>query len=225
MAILEAQHISRQYTLGGSIFNALDDVNLKIERGEFVSIVGKSGSGKSTLMHILGLLDQVSTGKLLFNNSDVSKLDDVELAKLRSDEIGFVFQSFNLLARTGTLENVILPSVYTSKKFAAKDRALSLLAKVGLTDKLKNTPAQLSGGQQQRVAVARALMNDPGILLADEPTGNLDSKSGEELLNLLRSLHEEGKTVIIVTHDDDIAKNANRIVRISDGKIVSDQKI
>ncbi len=225
MTIIETQNIVRQYNLGGSIFKALDGVNLKIDQSEFISIVGKSGSGKSTLMHILGLLDRPTSGKLFFAGRDVSTLEDAELAKLRSNEIGFVFQSFNLLARTGSLQNVLLPSVYTTKKYEAEKRALELLTKVGLSDKLKNTPAQLSGGQQQRVAIARALMNDPAVILADEPTGNLDSKSGDEVLNILKSLNNEGKTVIIVTHDDDVAKNARRIVRLADGQVVSDNKL
>lgn len=225
MSIIDAQNITRQYNLGGTVFKALDGVSLTINQGEFVSIVGKSGSGKSTLMHILGLLDRASSGKLFFAGQNVYELDDAKLAKLRSNEIGFVFQSFNLLARTGTLDNVLLPSVYTSKKYDAKSRALAILEKVGLLDKLKNTPAQLSGGQQQRVAIARALINDPAVILADEPTGNLDSKSGDEVLQLLKSFHKEGKTVIIVTHDDDVAKNAKRLVRITDGQIVSDTTI
>lgn len=225
MIVIETQNLVRQYNLGGIIFKALENISVKINQGEFVSIVGKSGSGKSTLMHILGLLDRPSSGKLLFRGADISSLDDRQLSKLRSNEIGFVFQSFNLLARTGVLDNVLLPSVYTSKKYNAPTRALEILRKVEMTDKLKNTPAQLSGGQQQRVAIARALINDPTVILADEPTGNLDSKSGEDVLNLLKSLHDEGKTVIIVTHDDDIAKKANRMIRIADGKIVSDQVI
>jgi len=225
MTIIEAQNLVRQYSLGGSVFKALDGISLTINQGEFVSIVGKSGSGKSTLMHALGLLDRPTSGNLFFRQKDTSKLDDIELAKLRSNEIGFVFQSFNLLARTSTLDNVLLPSVYTSKKYNTKERALEILKKVELSDKLGNTPAQLSGGQQQRVALARALINDPAVILADEPTGNLDSKSGEEVLSLLKSLHLEGKTVIIVTHDDEIASNADRMVRIADGKIVSDKNI
>jgi putative ABC transport system ATP-binding protein len=225
MKIIDAHNIVRQYTLGGTVFKALDGVSLTINQGEFVSIVGKSGSGKSTLMHILGLLDRASSGQLSFAGQNVYELDDTHLAKLRSNEIGFVFQSFNLLARTGALDNVMLPSVYTSKKYHVKDRALAILAKVELLDKLGNTPAQLSGGQQQRVAIARALINDPAVILADEPTGNLDSKSGEEVMQLLKGLHSEGKTVIIVTHDDDVARNAKRIVRITDGKIVADQLV
>lgn len=225
MTILKTQNVIKEYFLGGTKFKALDGVNLEIKKGEFVSIVGKSGSGKSTLMHILGLLDRCTSGKVFFNGSDVSTLNDYSLAKLRSDEIGFVFQSFNLLAKTGALENVLLPSLYTSKKFNARERALFLLEKVGLSDKINNTPAQLSGGQQQRVAIARALINDPSVILADEPTGNLDSKNGAEVLLLLKKLNSEGKTVIVVTHDEDIAKEAKRIIRISDGKIVVDENL
>lgn len=222
MIILKAQNIIKEYSLDGMKFKALDGIDLEIKKGEFVSIVGKSGSGKSTLMHILGLLDRCTSGRVFFNGLDVSKLNDASLAKLRSDEIGFVFQSFNLLAKTSALDNVLLPSLYTSKKYNAREKALFLLEKVGLADKTQNTPSQLSGGQQQRVAIARALINDPTIILADEPTGNLDSKNGADVLSLLKKLNSEGRTVIIVTHDEDIAKEANRIIRISDGKIVSD---
>jgi len=222
---IRTTNLIKQYSLGGSVFKALDGISLAIGKGDFFSIVGKSGSGKSTLMHILGLLDRPTEGRVFFANRDISTMDDTELATLRSNEIGFVFQSFNLLARTSSFDNVILPSVYTSKKYNVHMRAMDLLARVGLSDKLANTPSQLSGGQQQRVAIARALVNDPSVILADEPTGNLDSKSGEEVLALLEELHKEGKTVIIVTHDGDIAARADTTVRLADGKIALNASI
>lgn len=225
MSLIKAENLVKSYDLGGSLFHALNDVSLEIEEGEFVSIVGKSGSGKSTLMHLLGLLDHVNSGKLIYAGKVTSELSDKELAALRSAEIGFVFQSFNLLARTKALDNILLPSIYSKKKLNFAKRAQELLNLVDLEDKRSNTPSQLSGGQQQRVAIARALINDPKIILADEPTGNLDSKSGNEVLVLLKKLNNDGKTVIIVTHDDEIAQTAKRLVRIADGKITEDKKI
>jgi len=219
--IIEVQNIVKEYTLGGTVFRALRGLNLKIDQGEFVSIVGKSGSGKSTLMHIIGLLDRPSSGSALFAGKETGHLADAELAKLRSNEIGFVFQSFNLLARTSTLDNVLLPAVYTTKNYEVKQKALDLLARVGLSDKLKNTPAQLSGGQQQRVAIARALVNDPSIILADEPTANLDHKTAYTILNLMKKMKDEfGTSFIFSTHDPKIVNEAEVIYTLEDGKIV-----
>jgi putative ABC transport system ATP-binding protein len=221
--LIKAVNIAKRYKLGASIVSALDGVSLEISEGEFVAIVGKSGSGKSTLMHILGLLSKPSEGELFFDNTSISDLDDTALARIRRDKIGFIFQSFNLLARTSSLENVLLPITYTRKP-NDHHRAVELLTRVGLQDRMESMPSQLSGGQQQRVAIARALINDPSVVLADEPTGNLDTKSGEDVLNLLRELNAEGKTMIIVTHDEDIANFAQRLIRISDGKIIEDRR-
>lgn len=220
--VLELKNITKTYTTGNSEFNALDGVSLKIYQGEFVSITGPSGSGKSTLMHIIGLLDNPTSGEVLLEGRDISKLKEHQLAQIRNITLGFVFQQFNLLAKTSSLENVLLPLLYSD--IPKKDRpkiGLELLAKVGLQEKLTNTPAQLSGGQQQRVAIARALINDPKIILADEPTGNLDSKSGQEIIALFHQLHDEGRTIILVTHDMDLAKQAQRIIVIKDGKVVT----
>jgi len=219
-AVLELKDIFKTYTSGNTTFNALDGVSLKIKKGEFVSITGPSGSGKSTLMHVVGLLDNPTSGQVLLEGRDISKLKEEQLAKIRNVTLGFVFQQFNLLAKTSSLENVMLPLLYSDvPKNKRKSLALEMLAKVGLIDKLKNTPAQLSGGQQQRVAIARALVNDPKIILADEPTGNLDSKSGKEIILLFHQLHHEGRTIILVTHDPDIAKQAQRMIIIKDGKL------
>lgn len=209
--------------LGDSKVMALDEVTLEIYKGEFISILGKSGSGKSTLMHILGLLDHPTCGELIFENKLISKMTDNEMAAIRAEKIGFVFQSFNLLARTSALKNVLLPTSYSKRKNDLVGDAKNILKRVGLEDRMSNTPAQLSGGQQQRVAIARALINDPSIILADEPTGNLDSKSGKEILKLLHGLHEEGKTVVIVTHDESISLVTNRVIKISDGRMVEDK--
>mgnify|MGYP003798164835 FL=1 len=217
---MELKNIVKTYITGGDSFNALDGVSLSIRRGEFISITGPSGSGKSTLMHIIGLLDNPTNGKVLLEGRDISQLKENDLARIRNQTLGFVFQQFNLLAKTSALENVALPLLYSDTP--ASDRELisrQMLDKVGLSDKLKNTPAQLSGGQQQRVAIARALVNHPKIILADEPTGNLDSKSGQEVISLIHQLHREGNTIVLVTHDPNLANQAQKVIIIKDGKI------
>ncbi|HEX8923788.1 MAG TPA: ABC transporter ATP-binding protein [Patescibacteria group bacterium] len=219
--VLELKDIVKTYSSGNTEFNALDGVSLKIYKGEFVSITGPSGSGKSTLMHIIGLLDNPSRGHVLLEGKDISHLKENQLARVRNVTLGFVFQQFNLLAKTSSLDNVLLPLLYSDVPRASwHDRGVEMLKKVNLESKLRNTPSQLSGGQQQRVAIARALINDPKIILADEPTGNLDSKSGHEVMELFHHLHEvEGRTIVLVTHDMDLARQAQRIVIIKDGKI------
>ena len=219
--VLELVNVYKTYTSGNTQFNALDGVSLKIKEGEFVSITGPSGSGKSTLMHIIGLLDNPTSGQVLLKDKDISQLKENQLAQIRNITLGFVFQQFNLLARTPALENVLLPLLYSDvPKPQREPIGLEMLKKVGLSDKIKNTPAQLSGGQQQRVAIARALVNNPKIILADEPTGNLDSKSGKEIIELFHYLNkEEGRTIVLVTHDIELARQANRIIIIKDGKI------
>jgi len=219
--VLELRDVVKTYTSGNTQFNALDGVSLQIKKGEFVSITGPSGSGKSTLMHIIGLLDNPTGGQVLLEGQDISHLNENEMAKVRNVTLGFVFQQFNLLAKTSSLENAMLPLLYSDvPKSERENLALQMLTKVGLQDKLRNTPAQLSGGQQQRVAIARALVNDPKIILADEPTGNLDSKSGTEVMKLFHHLHEdEGRTIVFVTHDMDLALQAQRIIIIKDGKV------
>jgi len=207
------------------VVKALDNVSLKIEKGELVGIVGPSGSGKSTLMHIIGLLDKPTSGQVLVNGQSVGHLSETQTAYIRNKTIGFVFQQFNLLPRTSAIDNVKLPLTY-SRTFTgnATQRAIDLLKQVGLGERLKNTPAQLSGGQQQRVAIARAISNDPDILLADEPTGNLDSASGKTILEVIKNLHSQGRTIIIVTHDPNMSKFFERTISMMDGKIVSDKK-
>lgn len=219
--VLELRDVSKTYITGETVFSALNNVSLSIFKGEFVSITGPSGSGKSTLMHIIGLLDNPTTGQVLLENHDISKLGENQLAQLRNTTLGFVFQQFNLLPKTSSLENTILPLLYSDIPKPKREKiGIEMLTKVGLETKLKNTPAQLSGGQQQRVAIARALVNDPKIILADEPTGNLDSKSGKDVMELLHFLHEkEGRTIVLVTHDPDIASQAKRTIIIKDGQI------
>lgn len=219
--LIQLKDVNKIFQLDEELtFQALKDINLEIKRGEFVAIIGPSGSGKSTLMNILGLLDHPTTGSYHLDGSDVAHLKDDHRAELRNKKIGFVFQSFNLLARTKAYENVALPLIYSgvSKKDREK-RAKKSLDSVGLSDKYESRPSQLSGGQQQRVAIARALVTDPDIIFADEPTGNLDSKSGSEILGILKKLSSEGKTIILITHDKSIAENAKKIIKIKDGEI------
>ena len=217
--IIETQDLRKIYNLGETVVHALDGVNFSVAKGELVAITGSSGSGKSTLMHIIGCLDTPSSGEYILDGEDVSNMTDNELAGIRNRKIGFVFQSFNLLSRTTALENVELPLLYNMVKNASSlaEKALKI---VGLEGRMKHQPNQLSGGQRQRVAIARAIVSNPSIILADEPTGNLDSKSGKEILNLFTRLNNEGRTVIIVTHDEEIANFCNRQIRLKDGKII-----
>jgi putative ABC transport system ATP-binding protein len=215
--------IHKTYRVGVERVHALRGVDLSITKGEFVAIMGSSGSGKSTLMNILGCLDRPTKGEYILNNKKVARMGAADLALVRNEEIGFVFQSFELLSRASALKNVVLPLIYSVKHWwGATARAKKALERVGLADRMKHTPNQLSGGQRQRVAIARALVNQPSILLADEPTGNLDSKTSEEIIGLFQALHAEGQTIVIVTHEEDIAGYAHRIVRLRDGKILSD---
>lgn len=223
MALIDLQNVKKYYGEGDHLVKALDGVSLTIDRGEFVAIMGQSGSGKSTLMNILGCLDTPSAGVYTIQDQNVASFDKDGLSSLRRDMFGFIFQRYNLLANASALENVEVPAIYAGVKRAERHtRAEALLQKLGLGARIKNRPGQLSGGQQQRVAIARALMNDPSVILADEPTGALDSRTSEEVLQLLKDLHTEGRTVIIITHDEQVAKHADRQIRIQDGKIVSD---
>lgn len=220
MHLVNLKQVNKIYVGEEITFQALKDINLTINQGEFVAIVGPSGSGKSTLMNILGLLDQPTSGTYELAGEDVSKLPENTLAEIRNKKIGFVFQSFNLLKKTSSLDNVALPLIYSGVSSTDRtNRAKEELNKVGLGEKLNSLPSQLSGGQQQRVAIARALITNPEIILADEPTGNLDSKTGVEILKLFEDLHKQGRTIILITHDPKIAANAKRVVRIEDGEI------
>ncbi len=224
--LLKLDNVSKHYHLGDNLIRALDKLDLEIDEGEFVAVMGPSGSGKSTFLQVASMLAHPSSGKILLKNKDVTKYNEVERAKLRNKEIGFIFQQFNLLARTSALDNVALPLLYAGiNDFERRKKAKDLLEKVGLGDRLQNSPAQLSGGQQQRVAIARALVNEPSIIFADEPTGNLDSKSGEDIKKILKSLHKEGKTIIMVTHEAEDAAIAKRLVLMRDGEKIDDCNI
>ena len=223
--IINVKDIKKSYTVGTQEVNALRGINLSVEKGEFISIMGPSGSGKTTLMNIIGCLDTPSSGEYELNGSLVSKLEDDELARIRNKEIGFVFQSFNLLAKNSVLENVMLPLKYAGfEKSEAVKKSNEVIDKVGLSDRLAHTPAELSGGQQQRVAIARALVNKPSIIFADEPTGNLDSKTGKEVMTIFKELNASGQTIILITHEESIANQSNRIITIKDGLIKSDNR-
>ncbi|MFM6976734.1 MAG: ABC transporter ATP-binding protein [Sphingobacteriaceae bacterium] len=221
--LISLKDIGRKYVIGAETIHALKSVTLTIKKGEFVALMGPSGSGKSTLMNILGCLDTPTKGEYVLNGINVSEMTDSELADVRNREIGFVFQTFNLLPRSSSLDNVALPLVYAGVKKEERDeRALKALENVGLGERTGHKPNELSGGQRQRVAVARALINNPSIILADEPTGNLDSKTSVEIMNLIEEIHAKGNTIILVTHEEDIAQHAHRIVRMRDGLIESD---
>ena len=222
--IIDTKDIKKSYVMGSETIHALKSISIQIERGEYVAFMGPSGSGKSTLMNIIGCLDTPSDGTYILNDHDVSDLTENELAEIRNKEIGFVFQTFNLLPRASSLENVALPLIYAGYgKEDREEKALAALDGVGLAERAQHKPNELSGGQRQRVAIARALVNDPSIILADEPTGNLDSKTSYSIMDLFADLHQKGNTIIMVTHEEDIAEYAHRIIRLRDGLIESDE--
>ena len=224
--LIRIENLTKNYSIGEMEIPALQDINLQIDTNEYVSIMGPSGSGKSTLMNILGCLDTPTSGHYYFKQTDVSSLDDDALSAMRNKEIGFIFQNFNLLPRLNALQNVELPLIYAGvSNSERKERALLSLKRVGLSDRIEHKPSELSGGQRQRVAIARALVTNPGILLADEPTGALDSKTGAEIMRLFQDLYQEGNTIILITHEQEIANYANRNIHIKDGKIYSDLPI
>jgi putative ABC transport system ATP-binding protein len=221
--IIETKNLCKSFQVGSETVQALKGVDLSVQKGEFLSIMGPSGSGKTTLMNIIGCLDTPTSGTYYLNNKLVNELDDDDLAMIRNKEIGFVFQSFHLLARNSALSNVLLPLKYAGKKETeAQIMAEEVLKKVGLTNRMNHSPSELSGGQQQRVAIARALVNNPSIIFADEPTGNLDTQTGNDVMNLFKELNEQGQTIILITHEEDIAMQSKRIINIKDGLIESD---
>lgn len=220
MQLVKLSKINKIYTSGEVSCQALKNINLEVKKGEFIAVIGASGSGKSTLMHIIGLLDRPTSGSYELDGQNTARFKEDNLARIRNKKIGFVFQSFNLLPRTSALDNVVMPLIYAGiDDSERREKAKSALEQVGLSDKLQSHPNQLSGGQQQRVAIARALVNSPEIILADEPTGNLDSKSGQDIMTIFERLHKEGKTIIMITHEDSIARHAKRIIRLKDGEI------
>lgn len=219
--IIQLTNVVKNYITEDIVTQVLYGINLKISQGDFIAITGASGSGKSTLLNIIGLLDTPTSGEYILNNQNVTKLSEDSLSRIRNKEIGFVFQSFNLLKRISVLENVILPAIYSGTHKAQREqKAIELLTQVGLKEQMHKKPNQLSGGQQQRVAIARALMNNPAIILADEPTGNLDTKSGDEIMKILKDLNKLGNTIVMITHESDIAAQAKKIINLKDGKIV-----
>ncbi len=221
--MISIRNLTKNYHIGTIVVRALNSISVDIRKNEYVAIMGPSGSGKSTLMNIIGCLDTPSGGQYILNNTDVSKLEDNQLAEIRNKEIGFVFQTFNLLPRYTAFENIMLPLVYAGKSKAERiERASHVIESVGLSDRASHRPNELSGGQRQRVAVARALLNHPSIILADEPTGNLDSKTAVDIMDLFDEIHRKGNTIILVTHEEDIARHAHRIIRLRDGEIESD---
>lgn len=223
--LIELKNLGKSYESGDLVTDALNDISFNINRGEFVSIMGPSGSGKSTLMHILGLLDRPTRGQYFFNDQNISELSDDQLAGLRNHSIGFVFQAFNLLARTSVLDNVKLPLLYSKNKLQMNERATEVLTSVGLGHRLNYFTNQISGGEKQRVAIARALVNNPDIIFADEPTGNLDSKSGNQIMKILQDLNKQGRTIILVTHETFTAEHAQRVIRVRDGNLVGDELV